>query len=140
MGKEKQFGDKINTQGFDVNKGNINRNGRPVSIKTELKQILENDGMIFIPESQITDRDAEDKKGNKGIKIKVPTANSLAMKLMSWAMSNKNQSLKAIEMIIDRIDGKALQQTELNAKVEFKGGDPFKQIRENAEITENIID
>jgi len=119
MGKEERFGKNIMKGNFKDNPQNINRKGRPISIKTELKQILENDGTIFIPEKQIAEREAEDNKGNKGIKIKVPTANSLAMKLMSWAMSNKSQSLKAIEMIIDRIDGKALQQMESNSKLEI---------------------
>ena len=37
MGKEERFGDKINTQGFDKNPENINKEGRKKKIYTILK-------------------------------------------------------------------------------------------------------
>ena len=37
------------TQGLDINPQNINKKGRPVSIKNQLKKILLKDGELPIP-------------------------------------------------------------------------------------------
>ncbi len=100
------FGDKVNTNGLDKNKDNINREGRPVSIRKEIKELLENDGNLTIPTSQIikTNEDGS-------VVVKVPTQTQIALKLQGWAMSKKgNDSLKAIQMIMEQIDGKPLQE------------------------------
>ena len=100
------FGDKVNTNGLDKNKDNINREGRPVSIRGQIKGLLENDGNLTIPTSQIikTNEDGS-------VVVKVPTQTQIALKLQGWAMSKKgNDSLKAIQMIMEQIDGKPLQE------------------------------
>ncbi len=100
------FGDKVNTNGLDKNKDNINREGRPVSIRGQIKGLLENDGNLTIQANQIikTNEDGS-------VVVKVPTQTQIALKLQGWAMSKKgNDSLKAIQMIMEQIDGKPLQE------------------------------
>ena len=95
-----------NTNGFDKNKQNINRDGRPVSIRNQIKELLENEGNLTIQTNQII-------KTNKdgSVVVKVPTQTQIALKLQGWAMSKKgNDSLKAIQMIMEQIDGKPLQE------------------------------
>ena len=105
------FGDKINSSGLDKNPENINRNGRPVSIKAQLKDLLESDGNLTITANQVVQI-----KDSGDIIIKVPTQMQMAMKLSSWAMSKKgNDSLKALQMIIDQVDGKAMQAVDITS-------------------------
>mgnify|MGYP003652141045 CR=1 FL=1 len=95
-----------NTNGFDKNKQNINRDGRPVSIRNQIKELLENEGNLTIQTNQIikTNEDGS-------VVVKVPTQTQIALKLQGWAMSKKgNDSLKAIQMIMEQIDGKPLQE------------------------------
>ena len=102
------FGNKINSSGLDKNPENINRNGRPVSIKAQLKDILESEGNLTIQANQVVQI-----KDNGDVIIKVPTQMQMAMKLSSWAMSKKgNDSLKALQMIMEQIDGKPTQPIE----------------------------
>lgn len=90
---------------FDKMPQNINKEGRPPSIRNQLKDLLQSDGSITIPASQVL-RVNED----GSILMKVPTQMQMAMKLSSWAMSKKgNDSLKAIQMIMEQIDGKPNQ-------------------------------
>ena len=104
------FGDKINSSGLDKKPENINRNGRPVSIKTQLKDLLESEGNLTITANQVVQI-----KDSGDIVIKVPTQMQMAMKLSSWAMSKKgNDSLKALQMIIDQVDGKGQQTINHN--------------------------
>jgi len=102
------FGDKINTNGLDKNPQNINKKGQPVSIRAQLKDLLEADGNVTIPASQVI------KVHDDGsVTLKLPTQMQLAMKLSSWAMSKKgNDSLKAIQMIMETIDGKPSQSVD----------------------------
>jgi len=111
-GKESNKG-----QGFDNNPQNINKNGRPVSIRNQIKELLEKDGEITIPPNQVV------KINDDGsITIKLPTQMQMAMKLSSWAMSRKgNDSLKAIQIIMEQIDGKPKQEIDNNHK--FTGMD-----------------
>ena len=108
---------KVNTNGLNKNKDNINREGRPVSIRGQIKGLLENDGNLTIPTSQIikTNEDGS-------VVVKVPTQTQIALKLQGWAMSKKgNDSLKAIQMIMEQIDGKPLQ--EVHQETTFKSLD-----------------
>ena len=104
------FGDKINSSGLDKNPENINRNGRPVSIKAQLKDLLESEGNLTITANQVVQI-----KDSGDIVIKVPTQMQMAMKLSSWAMSKKgNDSLKALQMIMEQIDGKPNQNHQIS--------------------------
>ena len=90
-------------EGQDPTKG-----GRPVSIKNQLKDLLESEGNLTITANQVVQI-----KDSGDIVIKVPTQMQMAMKLSSWAMSKKgNDSLKALQMIMEQIDGKPTQPIE----------------------------
>jgi len=84
------------------------KGGRPVSIRNQLKDLLEADGNVTMPANQVL------KINDDGsVVLKLPTQMQLAMKLSSWAMSKRgNDSLKAIQMIMEQIDGKPLQAIE----------------------------
>lgn len=102
---------------FDKRPENINKEGRPVSIKNQLKDILQSEGNITIPSNQVIKINEDG-----SIEIKVPTQMQMAMKLSSWAMSKKgNDSLKALQMIMEQIDGKPKQ--EVDATHTFNGYD-----------------
>jgi len=94
---------------FDKMPENINREGRPVSIRQQLKDLLEAEGNVTMPANQVV------KVNEDGsVVLKLPTQMQLAMKLSSWAMSKKgNDSLKAIQMIMEQVDGKPKQEIEI---------------------------
>ena len=102
------FGDKINTNGFDKRPEDSLKGGRKPSIKNQLIDILESEGNLTIVANQVVQI-----KDNGDVVIKVPTQMQMAMKLSSWAMSKKgNDSLKALQMIMEQIDGKPTQPIE----------------------------
>jgi len=121
-----------NTNGFDKNPQNINKKGQPVSIRAQLKDLLEADGNVTIPASQVI------KVHDDGsVTLKLPTQMQLAMKLSSWAMSKKGtDSLKAIQMIMETIDGKpdqSVDHTTGGEKLINKMEVIFKDFSEDAE-------
>lgn len=83
--------------------------GRKPSIKNQLKKLLESDGKLKIPKEQIISIEPDG-----AVIIKMPTEMQLAMKLKQIAMGGKNQiTLKAIQMIMEQIDGKPKQSMGL---------------------------
>jgi hypothetical protein len=113
----KNFGGKENTNGLDKNKHNVNREGRPASIRNQIKDLLENEGKLTIPPSQIVSINEDG-----SVTVKVPTQTQIALKLQGWAMSKKgNDSLKAIQMIMEQVDGKPLQ--EIHQETTYKSLD-----------------
>ena len=83
------LGDKRSSNGFDKNPQNINKNGSKPSLDKRLQKLF---------------RDDPEKLGK------------IVDKLESWVDSKDGSiSLKAIQMIFDRLDGKAKQ--EIDAKV-----------------------
>ena len=84
------------------------KGGRKPSIRTQLESFLLNDGGVKIPPDQVL------KINDDGsVVINIPTSELMAMKLVSWAMSNKGgDSIKAIQMIMEQIDGKPTQPIE----------------------------
>ena len=89
----------------------INREGRPVSIRNQLKRLLEQDGKVTVPSSQV------DKVNDDGsVTLVLPTQDQLAMKLLSWALSKKGvDSIKAIQMVMEQIDGKPKQEVDMTS-------------------------
>ena len=86
------------------------KGGRPVSIRAQLKDLLEADGNVTMPANQVVKVNADG-----SVVLKLPTQMQLAMKLSSWAMSKKGgDSLKAIQMIMEQVDGKATQPIDIN--------------------------
>ena len=118
VGKQTQFPHNDPTKG-----------GRKPSIRKQLETLLEKEGKITIPSKQVNEI-----KDDGSVTITLPTQMQMAMKLASWAMSGKgNDSLKAIQMFMEQIDGKPKQEIEQKTTHEFEG-DPFAKIRENAGV------
>lgn len=107
MGKEENF--KGNTKATQFPHNDPTKGGRKPSIKNQLKDLLKADGQVTIPASQVL------KINDDGsVLMKLPTEMQLAMKLNSIAMSGKNaNTLKAIQMIMEQIDGKADQNIKI---------------------------
>ena len=94
VGKSTQFPHNDPTKG-----------GRKPSIRKQLQELLAEEGEIVIPANQVI---AINNDGSATIKL--PTEMQLAMKLKSWAMSKRGaDSIKAIQMIMEQIDGKPMQ-------------------------------
>ncbi len=97
---------KANSNGFDKNPDNINKEGRPASIRKQLKKILSNNGSLTIPKDEVLQTHPDG-----SVSIQVPTQMQMALHLCEWAMSEKgNESLKALQMVIEQIDGKPKQE------------------------------
>lgn len=106
MSKTKNF--KGLRNGFENNPQNINRNGRPKSATQHLKDLFNQEERYFIPLDRV-------EVTVEGVYLNLPTAKDLAATLMDIALTGEgNVQLKAIEMIIDRIDGKPRQTVEIN--------------------------
>lgn len=95
--------------GQDPTKG-----GRKPSIRRQLNELLEQDGKVKINAKQVISIEEDG-----SVIIKLPTEMQLAMKLQQWALSKKgNDSIKAIQMIMEQIDGKPTQPIDQNLSVE----------------------
>lgn len=86
--------------------------GRKPSIRKQLETLLDKDGKITFPQNQVV------KVNDDGsVTVKLPTQMQMAMKLATWAMGNRGtDSLKAIQMIMEQIDGKPKQTIEQESK------------------------
>ena len=103
VGKDTQFPNNDATKG-----------GRPISIRAQVKDLLESEGNVTIPASQIVNVNEDG-----SVIMKVPTQMQIAMKLQSWAMSKKGgDSLKAIQMIMEQIDGKPKDSIEIEGTID----------------------
>lgn len=91
---------------FKDRKDDINRDGRPLSITNTLKTILSSNGEIRIPPEQIARTETDG-----SVIIIVPKQETLAMAIMKFALKG---DMRAIQLIVDRIDGKAKQEIDLN--------------------------
>lgn len=78
------------------------KGGRKPSIDKQIKKLLLDSGKMIIKSKNVV---SISKNGD--VIIEVPTEMQVAMNLMRFAVSNKgSDSLKAIQMIMDRVDGK----------------------------------
>lgn len=85
------------------------KKGRKISIRNQLKSLLEEDGEIRIDPRQVISVNDDG-----SVVIKLPKQEMLAMKLYQWALSKKgNDSIKAIQMIMEQIDGKPKQRMDV---------------------------
>jgi len=100
--------ENIAGQGFHTNPERINKKGRPVSIKNELKDILGSDGELPI-EKKLLVRETED-----NYYFKIPTQQKAALKLVSIAMGKSSNNLRALITLLETFDGKATQTIDTN--------------------------
>lgn len=109
------FKGKRGINGLAENPQNINKKGRPVSIRNEIKTLLEKDGSTRIPANQVINVNEDG-----SVDIKIPTKVMVAMRLLGWVGNrNGHHSLKAIQMAMEQIDGKPLQEVEIKQEQPF---------------------
>ena len=84
------------------------KGGRKPSIRKQLEEMIGDNGNYTIAADQVL------KVNDDGsVLVDIPTANKLTLKLLQWADSNKgNDSLKALQVIMEQIDGKSKQEIE----------------------------
>lgn len=88
--------------------------GRKPSIRKQLSELLLTDGEYLIQSENVVDV-----REDGSVIISVPTEMQLAIKLQKIATGNRaNEALKAIQMIMEQIDGKPKQETETTLKGE----------------------
>jgi hypothetical protein len=105
--------DNLKGKGVKFPEQDPTKGGRPVSIRQQLKDLLEAEGNVTMPANQVVKINEDG-----SVVLKLPTQMQLAMKLSSWAMSKKgNDSLKAIQMIMEQIDGKPKQDHDIKGEV-----------------------
>ena len=78
-------------------------------MKKELKELLNSDGKVLIPKSEVL---LINKDGS--VIIELPTSSQIVLKLSKIAITGKGMNtLKAIQMIMEQIDGKPKQTVSL---------------------------
>ena len=105
------------------------KGGRKVSIKKQVLKLLDE----TTTELFISHEDVIDLKDDGSVVVKLPSQTAVAMKLVKWAMDKEGgNSLRAIQMIMEQIDGKPKMTHELQGDMsvtwnEVKTYDPIKE-------------
>lgn len=87
------------------------KNGRKPSIRKQLQELLDNDGEVIV-----SAKDVIKINDNGDVVIKIPTEMKLAMKLFKMATKGNNHTtLKAMQMIMEQIDGKPKQSMDIQS-------------------------
>ena len=104
------------TQGFKQNPQNINRRGRPPGLNEQLKTaVLEGNGTYRVSKAKIV------KTTKNFIDIKVPTRDQIILRLLEMVeIGTNNEALKAIEVTMDRLEGKPRQTLEIDHTKDVK--------------------
>jgi len=96
-------------KGFDNFPENINKNGRPISIRNQLKELLNSNGETTIPKEGVIKINEDG-----SIVIKLPTASQIAFKLSEIATTGKNiATLKAIEILIKQTESSITKKVKV---------------------------
>ena len=92
------------------------KGGSRGSIKKQLRDALSSDGTVTFKPDQIKET-LED----GSVVIQLTTSEEMAHRLIDWAMCNKgSDSLKAIQMIMEQVDGKPKQTISAQVNTEPK--------------------
>lgn len=109
--------DNIKGKGFDKNPQNINTKGQPkkVSIRNELSNLLQKDGILTMTGNDIVEIGTND-DNEQFVKVKIPTQQALALKMLSIARGKATSvnTLRAIIHINEQFDGKSPQTIEIS--------------------------
>ena len=124
-------------KGFDKNPQNINRNGRPRRLVSDV--INELDAQGIKPATKTDIQDVYMRLINTEIpeleQIVKDSTQPVLVRIVGKAILS-GKGFEIIEKMLDRSIGKAEQKTDITSGGVPLGVDPFKQIRENAGINE----
>ena len=122
--------DKDRTGGFNVNPQNINKQGAPISIRHQIREILAMDGKMHIkPEHVIKIND------DGSVDILMPKKDMVAMKVMQLAMTGSGATtIRALQLIWDHLDGKPAQSVNVSMD------QPINQIELSDEQVDKILE
>ncbi len=104
-------------KGFDKYPEHINKKGRPVSIKREIRELLMKDGELPISVNQFIRMDKRIVKGKEKefYVFKIATQEAMAAELISMAMSRNTNGFRAIQLILEHFDGKPAQSLDVTS-------------------------
>ena len=111
-------------------KGEVaNPKGRPLSIRNQIRDILAMDGRMKIkPEHVIKIHE------DGSVDITMPKRDMVAMKLLQWAMSNKETaSVRSIQIIMDHLEGRPAQSLNISTD------EPINQVQLSDEQFKEIM-
>ena len=125
-----------NTNGFDKRPEDATKGGRNPSIRKQLSELMRSDGVYTIPSSQVL------KINDDGsVEVDIPTSDQLSFKLIEWANSSKgSDSLKALQMIIEQIDGKPKQDIDVSGNLGNRDNTVTVEFRDFSERWDNMTD
>lgn len=114
MGKEKNFGNKINSAGFDKNPANINREGRPRRIYSIIKETgfaPEDAIAVFSEFAYYTVKDLE--------KVEKDESNPALLRIVAGAISEayKQKNFPKIKEILEYVIGKPNQPIQVSGNI-----------------------
>lgn len=117
------------TEGFEKHPENINKKGRPLSIRNQIREILAMDGTMKIDKKHVI------KINDDGsVEIIMPKKDMVAMKLIQWAMSNKETaSVRSIQIIMEHLEGRPHQSLNISTD------EPINQVQLSDEQFKEIM-
>jgi hypothetical protein len=106
------------TAGFDKHPENINKKGRPISIKNQLKELLVKDGELPIPKTAFV------RETDSHYFFKLPTQQALALKLVNMAMAKGANGFNALKLLLETFEGKAQLSVQSESSVNINIKEP----------------
>lgn len=106
MSKGEHLKDHPNFQsnGFDKRPQDTKKGGRPVGIKKEIKELLAADGRMVVKANDVVEI-----RENGDVVVNLTTETRVAYKLLKMTTGNGTTALRAIQMIMEHLDGKPRQ-------------------------------
>ena len=107
-----------NSNGFAKNPENINRKGRGTSIRKRLKEMVGNESGVFFPKEKIIEINED------GVIIDLPSDEALAARLIQIATGKSKDSLQALKLLMEQVDGKPQQTRTIKYEFNLDNFDP----------------
>lgn len=98
------------SNGFEKRPEDTKKGGRPVGIKKELKELLAADGQMVVKASDVVAI-----RENGDVVVNLTTETRVAYKLLKMTTGNGTTALRAIQMIMEHLDGKPRQSVTFDS-------------------------
>ena len=95
--------------GFDKHPERINKKGRPPTLKASLRKLLEKDGSVVFEKKDVISINEDG-----SVEVKVPERDALMFRLIKIAHSRASNNVRAIQMIMEHLEGKPTQLLEFS--------------------------